>query len=477
MKDGIVIFGASSGGGKVADTFQSFGIPFRCFIDNAPEKWGTDFKGKKICSPEFLSEGDYGIVIASAHQNEIEEQLKEMGQWPHFILKEDLIIPHLENILVGIDVADGKGLAEKEERARRIILDLSEGVQLGGIETWTYVVARELIKMGINTEIFAKKTDMQPPGDIASCFTFYDLEYSSFKENVAELALELVKRSPCSVIINKHTQLLYAAVLAKKIVGEENISIISVIHNDEITLYRRQQKIDDMTDAVCCVSRRICERLMKEFQVDSTKLYYRESPVYAEEDTSFKRSYSEKITAPIKIGYAARLTKYQKRADLFPAFIEELEKKRIYYHLNIAGDGAYKEKIEHYVDSHNLGEKVSLPGRIPQHKISEFWKGQDVFVSFSDFEGSSISALEAMAQGAVPVETDVSGVEEFVGNGVNGFIVPLGDVKAIVEHIGGLEKNRGELKKMGWLARKKIIEQCNPSDYAKYIAGLCVIER
>ena len=51
MKDGIVIFGASSGGGKVADTFQSFGIPFRCFIDNAPEKWGTDFKGKKICSP------------------------------------------------------------------------------------------------------------------------------------------------------------------------------------------------------------------------------------------------------------------------------------------------------------------------------------------------------------------------------------------------------------------------------------------
>lgn len=477
MKDGIVIFGASSGGKKVAETFRSFDIPFQCFLDNDPAKWGTNLLGKKICPPKFLLEGDYGIVIASTHQREIENQLEQMGQMSHFMLKEDLLIPCIEKIYKDMENLAGWSVPVKNSRIRKVIIDLAEGVQLGGIETWTYAVARELVRLGVDTEIFAKKTQMPPPEDISSCFTFYDLEYFSFRENVIGLVSELIKRSPCSVIVNKHTQLLYAANLAKKIAGEENISIISVLHNDEIALYRRQKRIEDMTDVVCCVSGRIRERLMKEFCIDPGKLYYKESPVYVEGDAVFKRSYSEKDSDPIQIGYAARLTKYQKRADLFFAFIEELEERKIHYHLNIAGDGAYKEKIEQYIGIHNLGGRVSLHGRLPQDEISDFWKKQDIFVSFSDFEGSSISALEAMAQGAVPIETDVSGVREFVEDGVNGYVVPLEDVKAIAEHVECLDQHRGSLEGMGSLSRKKVIELCNPSDYARYIAMLCSIER
>lgn len=473
MKDGIVIFGASSGGRKVAETFESFGIAYKGFLDNDTKKWDTEFHGKKIYSPNILMEGDYGIVIASEHQEEIEKQLEKMGQLSHLILKEDLIIPYVEEMLQSF----AKQAEAKKElplgKSKKILIDLVEGVQLGGIETWTYTVARELMKMGIDIEIFAKETDMQPPKDISSRFCYFNIEYCDFRENVYTLAEEIVKRSPCAVIINKHTQMLYAAYLARKVVGRKNLTILSVIHNDVITLYRRQRRIDSMTDVVCCVSDRIRKRLIREFAIDPVKVFYKESPVYVSSVSEFERGYTESETEPVRIGYAARLTKFQKRADLFPELIEKLEQRKINYHLSIAGDGAYREKIEQYITSCHLEDRVSVLGKMKHEEVMHFWKEQDIFVSFSDFEGSSISAIEAMSQGAVPVETDVSGVREFVQDGVNGYVVPLGGLAEIADHIKYLEENRNSLRDMGMESRQIIIKKCNPEKYGKFIAGLC----
>lgn len=46
--------------------------------------------------------------------------------------------------------------------------------------------------------------------------------------------------------------------------------------------------------------------------------------------------------------------------------------------------------------------------------MDAFWKGQDVFVNVSEYEGTSLSMLEAMGYGCVPVVTDVSGAREFI---------------------------------------------------------------
>lgn len=475
MQDGIVIFGASSGGRKVAETFESFNIPYVCFLDNDTKKWDTYFHGKKIYSPQFLLEGDYGIVIASEHQAEIEKQLSEMGQLTHLILKEDLLIPCVDDMVQVLKKQAAVVNGSIEEGKKRVIIDLAEGVQLGGIETWTYTVACELNKLGIETEIFAKKTDMQPPADIRDCFTYFDIEYKSFKENIYYLVAEIVKRSPCAVVINKHTQILYAAYLAQRVVGKDKITILSVIHNDLITLYRRQQRIDSMVDIVCCVSGRIWGRLVKEFGVDASKVYYKETPINVLPVDSFERDYTKSEDGPVKVGYAARLTKFQKRVDLFPELIIELEKRQVNYHLTIAGDGAYREKIEQFVAGHNLSGKVSVLGKLSHKEVIRFWRGQDIFISFSDFEGSSVSALEAMAQGAVPIETDVSGVREFVRDGVNGYIVALEDIPAIAGHIQHLEQNRNKLRDMGMKSRQTVADKCNPRDYGIYLAELCGI--
>lgn len=478
MDEGIVIFGASGGGIKVAQTLKSFDIDFYCFLDNDSKKWESreENTGKEIHSPELLKGNRYQIIIASEHQAEIEKQLKELGQIDNLILKEDLIIPCVEEMERKFQNEFCVKQEASRTRNRRILFDLAEGVQLGGIETWTYMVARELRKLGAEVEVFAKKTDMQPPKDISLYFTYFGIEYCNFKENVSMLAKEIIKRKPCTVIVNKHTQILYAAYIAKKMCKEGEIQVVSVIHNDLITLYRRQKRIDRLTDAVFCVSRKIQRRMAEEFGIGLNKMFYKESPVYVHHDAFFVRNYTTEGQKPLRLGYAARLVKIQKRADLFPELIEELEKRRVNYYLTIVGDGTYRQHIEEYIAKNGLEHRVLIKGSIPHEDVVDFWREQDIFLSFSDFEGSSISALEAMAQGAVPVETDVSGVREFVENGVNGFVTEVGDVARIAECICWLGRNRNQLRQMGMQSRKIIIEKCNPENYGKYMLEMCGME-
>ena len=124
------IFGASGGGQKVAQTFDSFGISYDCFVDNNKEKWGTFYEQTPIIAPKELKNDDYQIIIASEHQAEIEQQLEQMGLLDRLILKEDLILPCVRKQREALKKEyNGKQVSLKKERT--VIIDLSEGVQLG----------------------------------------------------------------------------------------------------------------------------------------------------------------------------------------------------------------------------------------------------------------------------------------------------------------------------------------------------------
>lgn len=376
------------------------------------KKWGIWLDGKPIIKPSDLKNDNYAIIIASEYQAEIELQLKDMGLLENVILKEDLLLPKVMKQLEQLKREHCYSVIPLND-SRTIILDLSEGVQLDGIETWSYVVAGLLREQNLPIEIWAKKTEMEPPEKIKQLFHYYAFKYEKFSENVAELAEKLIKKAPCSVIINKQTQLMYAAMLAKEIGPEGAITIVSIIHNDNVALYHRQKRLEAYTDHICCVSSCIMKKLIEEYGVDQMKVSYKESPL-AVPETLLERQYTEDISCSIQIGYAARIVKFQKRADLFLPLLLELERRRCNYHLWIAGDGAYLSTLQQQIKENNLNHRVSFLGFIEHTAIPEFWSNKDIFLSLSDFEGSGISALEAMHQGVIPVETKVSGVEEFV---------------------------------------------------------------
>ena len=161
----------------------------------------------------------------------------------------------------------------------------------------------------------------------------------------------------------------------------------------------------------------------------------------------------------LQIGYAGRITISQKRADLFIVIAKELLKKGVQFKLNIAGTGDYLETLKSQVISEKLEDYFNILGVIDRACIPDFWKRQDVMISCSEWEGHSITQAEAMAAGAVPVITDVSGAKDDVTDGKNGFIVPLGDIALLTDKITYLYHNRDKLETMGYMAHSTIYEK------------------
>ena len=110
----------------------------------------------------------------------------------------------------------------------------------------------------------------------------------------------------------------------------------------------------------------------------------------------------------------------------------------------IYGEGPLRESLELIVDSLEMQGRVLLPGRT-EHVIEELRKSK-IFCMSSDYEGMSNSMIEAICVGLPIVTTDVSGVKELVGNGVNGFVIPCGDEKKLSIAFEKLMNNRQLIK-------------------------------
>ena len=78
-----------------------------------------------------------------------------------------------------------------------------------------------------------------------------------------------------------------------------------------------------------------------------------------------------------------------------------------------------------------LGDRVLCLGRVPD--ASRLMKWFDVFCMPSTEEAFGAVAIEALAAGTPVVATDCGGPREFIEDGVNGALVPVGDETALAE--------------------------------------------
>ena len=460
----IVIFGASGGAIKVAQTFQNLNIDFSFFVDNDSNKWGNIVEKKEVRDPLVLKEKEYGIVIASDYQQEIEEQLQGMGVLNNLILKETLILEALN-----------KHKTEFEEirkfyggnKNSKIVFELIDaGICLGGIESWTITLLREFKNRKINVELFSRRNDLPIPQNIEDITRVFDIDYMQYFQSVLELATELVKSLPCTLISNWQSQAMIAGIIVKEMFPNE-LRIVSVVHNDKIALYRRQKFFEPYTDKIMGVSQRINETFIKHYQIPREKIFYKESPV--EFDIDFVKKYTLEDEKPLKIGFAARISKFQKRIDLLIKVIERLDENNINYNLEIAGEGSYFSKLKLWHTNYKYKEKIEILGRVSRDRMNQFWKNKDIYLSVSDFEGASISMLEAMSYGIIPVVTSVSGVEEYVQNEWNGLIANTGDVTQLSKYIAYISQKRELLPIFGQRSRKIIKDKCKLSEYCDKI--------
>ena len=123
------------------------------------------------------------------------------------------------------------------------------------------------------------------------------------------------------------------------------------------------------------------------------------------------------------------------------------------WELVIYGEGPLRDKLEDLVSSLHLQEKVSLPGRT-EHVTEELQKSK-IFCLSSDYEGMSNSMIEAICMGLPIVSTKVSGTDELIKDGVNGYLVEIGDEAGMALALKRLIQDEELMKQMGEENKKK----------------------
>jgi glycosyltransferase involved in cell wall biosynthesis/hydroxymethylpyrimidine pyrophosphatase-like HAD family hydrolase len=106
------------------------------------------------------------------------------------------------------------------------------------------------------------------------------------------------------------------------------------------------------------------------------------------------------------------------------------------------------KKIKKTVKKLGLKNHVIFLGNINYHSLPEFYNCVDVVALCSKNEGFGLSVTEGMACGKPVVGTRVGGIKLQVKDGVNGFLVEVGNVKQTAEKIIKLLKNEKLRKKM-----------------------------
>jgi glycosyltransferase involved in cell wall biosynthesis len=93
-------------------------------------------------------------------------------------------------------------------------------------------------------------------------------------------------------------------------------------------------------------------------------------------------------------------------------------------------------------------------GWVARERIADYYRGADVFVTATTWEGMPNTVLEAMACGLPIVGTRASGLCELVHDDLNGFLVPINDPDALAQALAGLINNGYERRRMGRQSRK-----------------------
>lgn len=139
---------------------------------------------------------------------------------------------------------------------------------------------------------------------------------------------------------------------------------------------------------------------------------------------------------PINLLSVIPVTQKKGVVDLIQAFVRLNEFGKSRYHLNIVGridQVEVFEHLQHLINSNGFQNLIEFHGE--RSDVSAFYKSADILIHPSHTEALPRVLIEAGNFSLPCVTTDVGGASEIVIDGVNGYVVPVGDIDAIAKAV------------------------------------------
>ena len=166
------------------------------------------------------------------------------------------------------------------------------------------------------------------------------------------------------------------------------------------------------------------------FQTEDAKKWFpksiqkKSSIIYNQVDNKFFEIEKPRYEQRKGIYTAGRLVEQKNQKFLIKAFssIKDKTDENLY----IYGEGVFKEKLERYIESLGLSDRVYLMGT--SNTLEKDLKNAKIFVLSSDYEGCPNSLMEAMVLGIPSISTDCPcGGPKMLSENGGCYLVPCND--------------------------------------------------
>jgi len=134
------------------------------------------------------------------------------------------------------------------------------------------------------------------------------------------------------------------------------------------------------------------------------------------------------------VGYIGRLNE-SKGVMNFVKAIPLILKANENVEFLVGGNGPLSPKINEYLESKSLHDKVKLTGWIPRNEFTKYLNKLKLLILPSYCEGLPTIVLEAMACGTPVLATPVGGIPDVIKDGKTGFIIGDNSPEGIAENV------------------------------------------
>ena len=132
--------------------------------------------------------------------------------------------------------------------------------------------------------------------------------------------------------------------------------------------------------------------------------------------------------------YIGRLV-YPKQVSIIIAAFIKAQVFNPSLHLWIAGIGPDEQKLRYIASKSSCRSNIHFVGLLSRDNVRSLIHSSDAGILLSNHEGSPIVVKEFLASGKPVIVNNVGDVNQYVKNGVNGYIVDLEQIESIVEAI------------------------------------------
>lgn len=249
-----------------------------------------------------------------------------------------------------------------------------------------------------------------------------------------------------------------SALLARSMAAPRRLPFVTTLHGTDITLVGSNRSFLPITrfsieqsDGVTAISQYLLNQTLKEFEIKRTIDVipnFVNCDLYSRAADKGLRAQWAPNGEPILM-HLSNFRPVKRVPDAVEIFA--LVRAKMPAKLVLIGDGPDRGAAEYLVRKNCLQKDVFFLGK--QNAVHEKLAAADLFLLPSQLESFGLAALEAMACEVPVIATNAGGVPEVVEHGLDGFLVPPGDVQGAARHAIEILSRSDRGREMGKTAR------------------------